>query len=71
MEAMEMRFVDHVARMWQNMNACKIFVRKPDGRCPLELLWRRSEVVIKMYLKYGEAVDLRVIRVASGSIKCV
>jgi hypothetical protein len=29
------------------------FCGKPEGRCPIELLWFRYEVIVKMYVTLG------------------
>jgi hypothetical protein len=45
-----MRWAGHVARMWEKRNACKLLVRKPEGRGPLGRRRRRWVDNIRMNL---------------------
>jgi hypothetical protein len=53
MKARRMRWTGHLARMGAKRNAYRIFMRKPEGKRPLERSRRRWEDNIK--------TDLRVI----------
>jgi hypothetical protein len=46
-----MRWTGHVARMVEKRNACRIFVRNPEGKRQLRRSRRRWEDYIKMDLR--------------------
>jgi hypothetical protein len=46
-----MRWAGHVARMGEGRNVCRVLVRKPEGKRPLERPRRRWEDRIKMDLE--------------------
>jgi hypothetical protein len=46
-----MRWTEHVARMGEKRNACRIFVGKPEGKRPLGRPRRRLECNVKMDLR--------------------
>jgi hypothetical protein len=45
-----MRWAGHVARMWENRNAYRILVGKPEGKRPLGIPRRQWVVDIKIDL---------------------
>ena len=46
-----MKFVGHVARMWERRDVYKVLMGKPEGKKPLGRPRRRWEDIIKMDLQ--------------------
>ena len=65
-----MKFVGHVARMWERRDVYKVLMGKPEGKKPLGRPRRRWEDIIKMHLQALGCGDIDWIELAQDRDRC-
>jgi len=65
-----MKFVGHVARMWERRDVYKVLMGKPEGKKPLGRPRRRWEDIIKMDLQALGCGDIDWIELAQDRDRC-